>query len=414
MEIRGSRPALLFLSFLALSVLSRAEAPAQADGAEVTIKGGLQCNGMCVPNPKAEDHLMVLFAVDGSPEIAARVKKIVDEYYPEKGLDAEAAEKLQNQFIAQLKYFVSPDSTAQVPDQNKKGAREHYCHASQPMALTGVVTEKDGRKWIKAVKVEHTGLKYPARMMAEDKPFAVSDREPLILNINGSLTLRCVGIPAGKAFLGEPFYVAIRYQEEYPRLVTLTRGFYVSEIPITQEIWEAVMGTNPSKVKDPKVPVQNPLFPDIDKFCQILAEKTHRKVRLLSGAEWEYVARVGTSNPGFPEKYRAQGILRDEGKKVAPPVKSKQPNAWGVYDLISPWWEVTGDKAKYPSRQAEVDPRYPAAGKENRTAMGVAGENWTISMREFDDETGLGYSSNKFRIAVDDDSGPAPSRPPKK
>ena len=37
--------------------------------------------------------------------------------------------------------------------------------------------------------------------------------------------------------------------------------------------------------------------------------------------------------------------------------------------------------------------------------MGVVGENWTISMREFDDETGLGYSSNRFRIAVDDEGG---------
>jgi len=400
MKSRTCGSIVLILACAGLSGIARA----QSDGAELTIKGGLQCNGMCVPAPKPEDHVMVLFAVDGSPEIAARVKKIVDEHFPEKGLDADAAEKLQNEFIAQLKFFVSPDSPAPVPDQNKKGAREHYCFASQPISLTGVVSEKDGKKWIKVSKVEHGALKYPARMLMEDKPFVAADPEPLTLKISDALALRCVRIPAGKALLGEPFYVAIRYQEEYPRVVTLTKGFYVSEIPITQEIWEAVMGSNPSKVKDPKMPVQNPLFPDIDKFCRILSEKTGKKVRLLSGAEWEYVARVGTSNPGFPEKYRAQGVLRDEGKKVAPPVKSKQPNAWGVYDLISPWWEVTGDKAKYPARQPEVDPRYPASGKENRTAMGVAGENWSISMREFDDETGLGYSSNKFRIAVDDDS----------
>ena len=143
-------------------------------------------------------------------------------------------------------------------------------------------------------------------------------------------------------------------------------------------------------------------FPDIDRFCRILSEKTGRKVRLPSAAEWEYAARVGTSNPGFPEKYRQQGTLRNEGQKTPLPVKSKEPNAWGLYDLISPWWEVTGDKAKYPSRQAEIDPRYPALGTEHRTAMGVVGENWSISMREFDDETGLGYSSNRFRIAVDD------------
>ena len=389
------------MRILGAVLLLCAPTAAAQDGGEVTIRGGLQCDGMCLPDPKKDDHVLVVFAVDGSPEIAARAKKIVDEHFPEKGLDAAAAEKLQAEFVAQLKFYISPDSTAEVPDPNK-GKSGHYCHSSRPISVTGVVTEKDGKKWIKATRVEQKGPQYPARMLMEDKPLVPAGRKPIVLKVCDALGLKCVPIPAGKALLGEPFYVAIRYQEEYPRLVTLTKGFYLAEIPVTQEIWEAVMGTNPSKVKDPKLPVQNPLFPDIDRFCKLLSEKTSRKVRLPSGAEWEYAARVGTSNPGFPEKYRAQGTLRDEGKKTPLPVKSKAPNAWGLYDMVSPWWEVTGDKAKYPSRQAEIDPRYPAAGKENRTAMGVVGENWSISMREFDDETGLGYSSNRFRIAVDE------------
>lgn len=375
--------------------------PIPQSGVEVTVRGGLQCNGMCVPDPKKDDHVLVLFAVDGSPDIAARAKKIVDEFYPEKGLDAEAGEKLQAEFAARLKFWISPDSPAEVPDANK-GKNGHYCHASRPISLTGIVTEKDGRQWLRVTKVEEKGPKYPERMMMADRPFATGGKEPIVLKASDALEIKCVSIPAGKALLGQPFYVAIRYQEEYPRVVTLTKSFYLSEVPVTQEVWEAVMGSNPSKEKNPKLPVQNPLFPDIDRFCKLLSEKTGRKVRLPSGAEWEYAARVGTSNPGFPEKYRAQGTLRNEGRKVPLPVRSKEPNAWGLYDLISPWWEVTGDKAKYPSRQPEVDPRYPAAGKENRTAMGVVGENWSISMREFDDETGLGYSSNRFRIAVDE------------
>jgi formylglycine-generating enzyme required for sulfatase activity len=384
------------LTFLLLSgSLGRAQG-----GGEVTLKGGLQCNGMCVPDPRKEDHVPVLFAVDGSPDVAARVAALVEKHYPERGLDADAAEKVQDEWISQLKFYVSPDSPVEVPDPNKSKT-QHYCHASRPISLTGVVTEKDGKKWIKVTKVEDVRLRYPARMLQEDKPFAPAGKA-LVLKVSNTLDLKCIEIPAGTALLGQPFYVAIRYQEEYPRRVTLTKPFYLAEIPVTQELWEAVMGSNPSKVKDPKLPVQNPPFPEIDKFCRLLSEKTGHKVRLPSGAEWEYAARAGTSNPGFPEKYRAQGTLRDEGKKTPPPVKTKQPNPWGLYDLISPWWEVTGDKAKYPSRKPEVDPRYPAAGKEDRTAMGVVGENWTISMREFDDESGLGYSSNRFRIAVDE------------
>ena len=383
--------------------------PAQ-DGAEVTIKGGLQCNGMCVSDPKPEDHVMVVYAVDGSPEIAAKVKKIMDEFYPDKGLDADAAAKLQDQFIAHLKYYIAPDSSAPPPDQNKKGAG-HYCYASKPVAVTGIVYEKDGRQWIKASKFEDARLNYPAKMLLPDKPFAPAGAEPLILKINDTLTLKCLHVPAGKALLGEPFYVATRYQEEYPRLVTLTKPFYFAEIPITQEIWEAVMGNNPSKLKGPKIPVQSPLFAEIDKFCQALSAKTGRKVRLPTGAEWEYAARVGTSNPGFPEKFRDQDSTGNDGWKAVLPVKSKQPNAWGFYDMVSVWWEVTGDIAKYPTRQSETDPRYPAAGKAKRTAMGVARENWTISMREFEDETGLGYTFNKFRIAVDVE--PADAKPGK-
>src|SRR5262252_7633269 len=92
----------------------------QGQDPEVTIKGGLQCNGMCLPTPKPEDHQLVLFAVDGSPEITARVARIIEDFYPDKGLDAEAAIKLQDEFIAHLKYFVSADSPAAVPDPNKK------------------------------------------------------------------------------------------------------------------------------------------------------------------------------------------------------------------------------------------------------------------------------------------------------
>ena len=273
---------------LAIALLLCAGTAAQEDP-EITIRGGLQCNGMCVLDPKKEDHVPVVFAVDGSVTVAAQVKRILDSQYPEKGLDADAAVALQEQWIAHLKFFIAPDSPAEVPDPNK-GKNGHYCHASRPVTVTGVLTQKDGRKWLRAASILDGGVSYPARMLLEDKPFVAAGKEMLTLKINDGLSLSCLKIPAGKALLGQPFYVGIRYQEEYPRLVTLTRSFYLAEIPVTQEIWESVMGSNPSKVKDPKMPVQNPLFPDIEAFCRILSERSGKKVRLPSAAEWEYAA----------------------------------------------------------------------------------------------------------------------------
>lgn len=158
------------------------------------------------------------------------------------------------------------------------------------------------------------------------------------------------------------------------------------------------MNDNPSKERNPRLPVEDAPFPAIEKFCANLSAKTRHTVRLPTGAEWEYAARVGTSNPGLVERYKDQALLRGEAKTPLP-VKSKKPNAWGIYDLFSPWWELTSDAEKYPSWTDEVDPRYPAKAGGKHMLLGVIGDGWTISEREF--ESYSGYAPKKFRIAVD-------------
>jgi formylglycine-generating enzyme required for sulfatase activity len=372
-------------------------------GPELTLKGALQCNAMCIPQePKTEDHVIVMVAVDGSPEVAAKVKKVMDEFYPDAGLDADAAQKLDEQFGIQLKYFIAPDSPAKMPADMPAPGPRHYCHCAAAYAVIGIVYEKDGKKWIKASSYQALGLKglnYPEKMLRPDKPFVMPDKEPLVIKINDTIALNCIKMPSGKLLMDEPMYVAVRYVEQVPHMVTLTKPVYISEIPITQEIWEAVMGANPSKAKGAKLPVESPSFADIKKFCQILSEKTGRTVRMPTAAEWQYMARVGTSNPGFPDKYRDQGLFREEGGKVPLPVKSKKPNAWGFYDLFTPWWEMTNDRESYPPRHPETDPNFPPTGKGMHVLFGIAGENWTINEREF--EVNSGYASRKFRIAVE-------------
>jgi formylglycine-generating enzyme required for sulfatase activity len=376
---------------------------------KVTLKGSMVCNGACIPDPKEEDHGMVLFALDGTGEIRAEVDKLMKEFYPDQGLDGEAAQKLMDQFSARLKFYLSPDSPA-LKDSKNTG-KNHYCQAAAASAVTGVVSEKDGKKWITALKVEPATLKFPDKMLAADKPFAKNDKEPVNVKIGDKLTLKCVSIPPGKFLMGTPVYMWPYFQEEYPHMVTLTKPYYMAEIPITQEMYEAVMGNNPSTAKDPQLPVQNPPFADIKKFCQILSEKNGKTVRLPTDAEWEYAARVGTSNPGFAEKYKEQNSTGMEGFKAPLKVKSKKPNAWGLYDMASCWWEISADKGMYNVRKSEVDPQYPPGvenAKTQRSGRGILKDNWSIGTHEFITEK-ADYAGQKFRVIVEAET-PAPKK----
>ncbi len=377
-----------------------AQAPASRP-TEITLLGSVFCNGACIPDPKPADHIMVLYAIDGTPRVRAAVAEIMAKHYPRQGLDADAAQEVMNQFTAQLKFYISADSPALAAAGNKPN---HYCNPAAASAVTGIVEERDGRKWITAARIIPAKLKYPEQMLAPDKPFTRSDVEPLLLAVTDKLTLKCVAIPPGKFLMGTPFYMWPYYAEEYPHLVTLTRPFYLAEIPVTQEIFEAVMGHNPSTIKDPQLPVQDPRFTDIQKFCQILSAKTGRKVRLPTDAEWEYAARVGTSNPGFAEKYQDQNSSGPNGFKVTLPVKSKKPNAWGLYDMASCWWEITGDRGMYNVRHSETDPQHPppatdAGNKMQRSGRGILKDNWSIGTHEFIGEKG--YAGQKFRVVVE-------------
>jgi formylglycine-generating enzyme required for sulfatase activity len=375
----------------------------------VTLKGSLVCNGACIPEPRDEDHGMVLFALDGTPDIRAEVEKIMKDFYPDAGLDADAAQKVMDQFNARLKFYLAPDSPALK--ESKNTGKNHYCQAATASAVTGVVTEKNGKRWITATKIEAATLKFPDRMLEADKPFLKNDKEPVNLKIGDKLALKCVHLPPGKFLMGTPVYMWPYFQEEYPHVVTLSKPIYMAEIPVTQEMFEAVMGTNPSTVKDAQLPVQNPTFADIKKFCQIIGEKNGKIVRLPTDAEWEYAARVGTSNPGFQEKFKEQNSSGSEGFKAPLKVKSKKPNAWGLSDMASCWWEISADKGMYNVRKSATDPHYPPADdspKTQRSGRGILKDGWSIGTHEFILEK-PDYAGQKFRVVVEADE-PKPKK----
>jgi formylglycine-generating enzyme required for sulfatase activity len=324
----------------------------------VTIKGNVVCNRTTIPaywdqSSQDADHYPVMYAFEGTPEITAQLNEIMDKYYPEKGLDCDAAQKFLDEFTARLRYNVAPGELAAKMHKEAEWG-------SQILALTGTISEKDGKRWITVTKYEPTKVAYPPRMIEPDKPFVTSGKEPVVLKVNDALTIRCVPIPAGRFLQGSPFYQQ-RYQDEFPHEVVLTKQYYMSETPVTQEVFQAVMDKNPSPAKGPQSPVVLATWTDVTDFCRILSEKNGRVVRVPTDAEWEYAARVGTSNPCFTEKYKDQ--ISEAGiKGGATPVESMKPNAWGLYDMLCGGWSLTSSYKADNVRMKEVDPQGPPKG----------------------------------------------------
>src|SRR5438270_8704404 len=126
-------------------------------------------------------------------------------------------------------------------------------------------------------------------------------------------------------------------------------------------MFEAVMGRNPSRSKGARLPVEHVPFADIQEFCRRVSRQNGVTVRLPTDAEWEYAARVGTSNPCFTEKYRDQ-ISTAGVKGNTTPVKSRKPNAWGLYDMLCGGWHLTGNYKADNARVREIDPQGPPRG----------------------------------------------------
>ncbi len=335
--------------------VTRGQDASQAQSTVVTLKGNAICSRATEAkdwfwDPKDGDHTPVIYAVEGTPEIAAQLAEIM-KGYPNSGLDADQAMRIQQQFDKHLKFYIAPGVMAEQIHKSVEAG-------SLLLELTGTLSEKDGKQWIKLTGYRPSRVAYPAKMLAPDRPFAPAGEKPLVLKINEKLSLKCVLLPAGRFLQGSPFYQR-RYQDEFPHEVVLTRPFYMSEIPITQEIFEAVMGgKNPSSEKGPRLPVEGATRASIEEFCQILSRQNHCTVRLPTDAEWEYACRVGTSNPCFSEKYKDQ-ISETGGKSSKTPVQTKQPNAWGLYDMLCGGWHITGDFKADNVREKQIDPRGP-------------------------------------------------------
>ena len=168
--------------------------------------------------------------------------------------------------------------------------------------------------------------------------------------------------------------------------VTLRQSFAIARYEVTQELYQTIMGHNPSKWKGRRNSVEMVNWEEANEFCRkATAELRKRKlmgadeeIRLPSEAEWEYACRAGTKSAySFGDKKADLGDyawFTGNAKGNDPPVGKKKPNAWGLYDMHGYVWEWCADAWSPTLKGAATDGR-PRLVKEERQRV-LRGGSW--------------------------------------
>lgn len=123
--------------------------------------------------------------------------------------------------------------------------------------------------------------------------------------------------------------------------------YYIGETQVTQALWMAVMQNNPSKFSKINHPVESVSWKDCQKFIAKLNAITNKKFRLPTEAEWEFAARGGNKSKWY--EYSGSNNIDDvawyDGNSggLTHPVRTKQPNELGIYDMSGNVWEWCSD-----------------------------------------------------------------------
>lgn len=212
-----------------------------------------------------------------------------------------------------------------------------------------------------------------------------------------------VTISGGKFMMGD------KAEADAPPHEVTVGAFVMDKFLVTQEEFQRVVGSNPSRWKVGKNPVEQVRWSDAVTYCNKRSELEGLKpcydlkawtcdfeangYRLPTEAEWEFASRAGAASDYFfgatPDKLKEFAWFEKNAGGRPHPVGQKKPNALGLHDMVGNVWQWCNDfyKVDYYKESPKTDPRGPKAGDKKV----VRGGSW----RSADSDCRSGYRYNE-------------------
>ncbi len=199
------------------------------------------------------------------------------------------------------------------------------------------------------------------------------------------------------------------HDDEKPRHLVNIAAFALGKFEVTQFEWHAVMGSDPSLSKGSAQPVENISWNDAQTYIKKLSQKTGKKYRLPSEAEWEYAARAGSTTRypwGDSDTQIDQYAWSNKNATNPNVVGLKKPNQFGLHDMIGNVAEWTEDCWQSNYQNAPVDGSAWLSGNCSLRVLrggswGDDPQNLRTTVRDGSHPTYYRFSASGFRVARD-------------
>ena len=241
--------------------------------------------------------------------------------------------------------------------------------------------------YVRAYATNEKGTAYGAQ-----KSFTTLEFKNETITVNG-VSFTMIAVEGGTFQMGATSEQGSdAYSDESPVHSVTLSDYYIGETEVTQELWEAVMGSNPSYFSGyPQRPVEDVSWYDCQTFISKLNELTGKNFRFPTEAEWEYAARGGNKSKGY--KYSGSNTIGNvawykvNSGSETHDVKTKQANELGIYDMSGNVYEWCQDWRGIYSSDSQTNPTGPTSGS-SRVLRGGSWLNYDarecrVSYRQF-------------------------------